>query len=60
MVETTLAMVEVEITMVLAKVAKALEEEAVVAVEAVPMVGVEEDLVMEALGIKLNCPRYQR
>ena len=58
MVETTLAMVEVEITMVLAKVAKALEEEA--AVEAVPMVGVEEDLVMEALGIKLNCPRYQR
>lgn len=49
---------------VLAKVVKALEDEdmMVVVVEeeaaAVPMVGVEGDLVMEALGIKLNCPRY--
>lgn len=47
---------------VLAKVAKALQEEDVVVVveeaAAVPMVGVEGDLVMEALGTKLNYPRY--
>lgn len=47
---------------VLDMVAKALEEEDVVVmveeVAAVPMVGVEGDLVMEALGIKLNYSRY--
>lgn len=47
---------------VLAKVAKVLEEEEEVVVvleeAVVPMVGVEGDLVMEALGIKMNYPRY--